>query len=235
MASKVHLLASKIHKWIALIVGLQFLAWTTGGLVMTWLPIGLVRGEGNVAEVAAPVLSTDQVSRLAALHGDIQSLKARRLGGHLAAEVRTPGGLHLLDAETGQSLSPLSRDHAVAVAKADFSGKGDVAGATLLKAQPVDYRGPLPVWQVAFADADNTRLYVSPTEGRVVARRNAYWRVYDFFWMLHIMDYQGREDFNHPLVMAAALSAVLFALSGFVLIYHRFHRRDFGLKRRRAP
>lgn len=31
--------ATQIHKWLALIVGLQVLGWFAGGLVMTALPI----------------------------------------------------------------------------------------------------------------------------------------------------------------------------------------------------
>jgi len=36
--------------------------------------------------------------------------------------------------------------------------------------------------------------------------------------MLHIMDYDTRDDFNHPLLVIAAASALLFALSGAVLL-----------------
>ncbi|TNE62166.1 MAG: PepSY domain-containing protein [Alphaproteobacteria bacterium] len=234
MATRLHLFASKLHKWIALLVGLQFLAWTAGGLVMTWIPITLVRGEGNIAETKPAALTGLQVTRLMAEVPDVLSVKGRYVGDRLAAEIRTADDrLLLLDAETGSALAPLSEEAAKAVAAADFSGQGMPTSASLLDAEPGDYRGPLPVWQVLFDDADGTRLYVSPAEGRVMARRNDYWRFYDFFWMLHIMDYDERENFNHPLVMVAALSAVLFALSGFVLIYHRFHRRDFGLKKRR--
>jgi hypothetical protein len=35
----------RLHKWISLAVGLQVLLWVLGGLVMTVLPIGIVRGE----------------------------------------------------------------------------------------------------------------------------------------------------------------------------------------------
>ena len=35
----------QLHKWIALIVGIQVLGWVLGGLIMTALPIEKVRGE----------------------------------------------------------------------------------------------------------------------------------------------------------------------------------------------
>ena len=38
--------------------------------------------------------------------------------------------------------------------------------------------------------------YISATTGSVLERRNDTWRWWDFFWMLHIMDYDERENVN---------------------------------------
>jgi uncharacterized iron-regulated membrane protein len=80
----------------------------------------------------------------------------------------------------------------------------------------------LPVWQVTFNDPEGLRVYVSPTTGKVVARRNNTWRVYDFLWSLHIMDYREHEDFNHPLLIAFAAGLLVLTLTGVVLLYRRF-------------
>jgi len=71
-------------------------------------------------------------------------------------------------------------------------------------------------------DARHTTLYVSPQTGEVVARRNDLWRAFDFVWMLHIMDYDEREDFNHPLLIATAATALLFVLSGLGMLGYSF-------------
>jgi uncharacterized iron-regulated membrane protein len=76
----------------------------------------------------------------------------------------------------------------------------------------------LPLWRAEFDDGRRTTVYVSPASGQVVARRNNIWRVYDFFWMLHIMDYGGRDNFNHPLLITAAVVAWLLATSGLWLV-----------------
>ena len=39
MSTKVHVGASKIHKWLALIIGIQVLLWVVSGSVMSILPI----------------------------------------------------------------------------------------------------------------------------------------------------------------------------------------------------
>ena len=41
----------RIHKWVALVVGLQIVLWIAGGLVMSVLPIEQVRGEHKIAAV----------------------------------------------------------------------------------------------------------------------------------------------------------------------------------------
>ncbi|WP_045318782.1 MULTISPECIES: hypothetical protein [Brevundimonas] len=48
---KVLRLSTQLHKWIALVVGLQVLFWVGGGLVMTAIPIETVRGEHRAAEL----------------------------------------------------------------------------------------------------------------------------------------------------------------------------------------
>ena len=77
---------------------------------------------------------------------------------------------------------------------------------------------------LCFEDELGTRLYVSTERGLVTARRNNRWRLFDLLWMLHIMDYQERENFNNPLVITAALFALVTVLAGLVLLVIRMQR-----------
>ena len=63
----------------------------------------------------------------------------------------------------------------------------------------------------------NPHYYVCPVTGEVLKRRNRPWRLFDFFWMLHIMDYRGRDDFNHLLLTSFSVLAILTSVSGMVL------------------
>jgi ferredoxin len=73
----------------------------------------------------------------------------------------------------------------------------------------------------------DTSLYISAADGQVLERRNNHWRVSDFFWMLHIMDYAGRSNFNNALVITVALIAIWLGLSGLMLLSGSFSRHDF--------
>ena len=219
----------KWHKWLALVVGLQVLAWASSGLFMSVVPIEKVRGEhlvheGAKANLRAAAASTAPLAVvLAAVNGPVDGLELTQVDGRAVWRVQQGKAFTLVEADSGVVLSPLDAAAAQRIAAADYSGKGGVQSAMLLTAEPpIEYRGPLPVWQVQFNDPEGLRLYVSPTTGKVVARRTNTWRVYDFLWSLHIMDYREHEDFNHPLLMAFAAGLLVLTLTGCVLLWRRF-------------
>ena len=55
--------------------------------------------------------------------------------------------------------------------------------------------------------------------------RTDNWRLFDFVWMLHIMDYTERSNFNNPLLISFSAAALLFTVSGIVLLWQRFRPR----------
>jgi hypothetical protein len=48
--------------------------------------------------------------------------------------------------------------------------------------------------------------------------RTGTWRLYDFFWSLHIMDWKNHEDFNTPWLLGFALGGLGLWLGGAVLL-----------------
>jgi hypothetical protein len=219
------------------IVGVQIVLWVVGGLVMSAFPIELVRGETasappDTTPIGAAELKVSLPEVLAAT-GPVESLRTSRIAGRLYLEVaRTGQPPMLVDAADGSVLEGVPAGLARQVAEADFTGTGEVKSVTLQADRSSEYRGTLPVWRVEFDDARDTRLFVSPQTGRLVARRNDVWRLYDFFWMLHIMDYKERVDFNSPLLIIASAVALIVSLSGFWLLFYRVRLRDWRALRR---
>ncbi len=231
---KAHKYVSQLHKFLGLVIGVQILLWVSGGFVMSFFDIERVRGEHLMAAHAPrplPAAAVPAAVRAAIGDRGVLSLSMEvRLDRPLAEIVFADGGGRaLVDLESAAVLSPLDAGWAERIARADYAGKADIAAVELIRENsPQEYRGPLPVWRVALADDEETTLYISPETGRVLARRNRIWRLYDVFWMLHIMDYDARVNFNHPLLVGAALLAVLMAASGLVLMVWRIGRRDFA-------
>lgn len=222
-------LVARIHLWAGLILGLQVVIWTASGVVMSWFHINDVKGLPNarppapVALEAAGLIPLEAAIRAGkgAAGGPVEEIALKTFLDAPVFIARGPAGTVMIDAARGEILSPLDEARALAAARADFAGAAPDAKAEWLEAAPIDYRGALPVWRVTMGDEAGTRLYVDPASGAILARRNDLWRFYDFFWMLHIMDYEGRTDFNNPLLKIAAAAGFAFALSGLVMVWMR--------------
>lgn len=230
-----HRLFTLFHKWITLIIGIQIVLWIAGGVVMSFFDIEKVRGSHNVRENQPKLISADAGLVSPSIALEKAGVSAKRITTRFMLEtpvyeVTTDDGKTIiLDGRTGETLSPIDETLAVSLAKEDFAGDDDIVSTELLETTGYEYRGgPLPVWQVVFADSDNTHIYIPADLGRVAARRNGTWRLFDFFWMLHIMDYDERDDFNTPLLLIASVIALFGVLSGIGLYFYRFKRRDFA-------
>ena len=114
----------------------------------------------------------------------------------------------------------------MALAEASHVGEGSIRGVEWVTKAPSEVgTRPVPLWAVHYEEAGDTTLYFSPHTGELVARRHNLWRVFDFVWMLHIMDYETRDDVNNTLLRIASITGVMFALSGAWLLLYSFKRR----------
>jgi hypothetical protein len=221
-----------IHRWLGALVGLQLLAWSAGGLIFSTHDLSWVRSERGMQHAPPPGIAFGRVrispeTAAARAGADPSAVELHMLVDRPVYEVRAAERTILVDAENGAVRSPLDRATAVAIARNDRAGDPAVTSVEQVVADPpTEYRGqPLPAWRIAFADVDSTHVYVDATTGAIRARRNDAWRRFDFFWMLHTMDYRGRDDFNHPLLVAFAALGVIAVLSGWVLWTLRLVRR----------
>lgn len=231
-----------IHLWVSLLVGLQVLAWMVSGLFMVSQPIERVRSEHRMAQTApvdlasrGPLIAPEAV--MAAANAPVQRLTLEMVGDRVAYAVEaTDKTKALIDARTGARLSPINEAFARAIAEAAIAGDARAAAAHLIESNPpLEYRGALPAWRIDFADRDRLSVYIDASTGRVAARRSDLWRAFDVMWMLHIMDYRERENFNHPLLIVVTALALLMTIAGLVLLAIRLPQRVFRNSKERTP
>ena len=226
---KVLKLSTQLHKWIALVVGLQVLFWVGGGLVMVSIPIETVRSEHRVAEQApvplalAALPALDEIARQAGVVPTQADLHTTPRGPAWTLKPAS-GEPVIVSALTGQPFGPLSAVQASALAKRAYQGEAVVTGAVLLPTAPQETGRTGPLWRVDFADREKTSFYLSPATGEVVTRRSGVWRIFDFFWRLHVMDWNDGEDFNHPLIIITTALTLSIVISGFILLWIRIAR-----------
>ena len=231
----------KSHRYLGLLVGIQLFFWTVSGLYFAWNPLDKVRGEhlsgppetladavaetdGGFAELIGP---QDAITALGTKNPElveVDEIGLRPLLGEPYWQIRyrEPGGerVALVHARDGVRRGELSADEAKAVAERDFGADAPVRSVERVESSEPDgeYRAkPLPAWRIAFEHPTNTRIYVEAKTGRITARRNDTWRVFDFLWMFHILDFEARSDFNQWLLRIMSVLGVVTVLSGFAL------------------
>lgn len=225
-----------MHKWLALFIGVQLLIWFASGTLMSFLPIEEVRGEHLVdREQSQPLpqgMAFADPAMLAGLAGaPVDAIEWHMLGNRPIAELKTAKGIQLFDAVTGQALLALGPEQAKAIAVGAWRGAANTpVTAARVNAESAEYRGELPAWRVDFADADNTAVYVAAANGRITAVRTGTWRLYDFFWGLHIMDWKNHENFNTPWLLGFAIGGLVLGIFGTILLFMRW-----PFRRRRRP
>jgi hypothetical protein len=223
--------ARKLHKWLGYLLALQILAWLLGGLIMSAIPLEKVHGK----HLATRTLNNSftQADYIASLD-DIASQVANPTQIIFESFLTTPiitvtnkDEQQSFNGITGRPFEPPTKIQITANAKAHLLINAQPVSTLLLKqgTREVGYKSN--IWQVQFDDTFNTTLYLSANNGKVVTVRSTLWRIFDFFWMLHIMDYDEREDFNNPLLISFAAISVLFCLSGILLLVQNIRRQRF--------
>ncbi|MBA0223288.1 2Fe-2S iron-sulfur cluster-binding protein [Stenotrophomonas sp. TWI169] len=220
----------RLHRWIGVLVGLQFLVWLGSGLGMSLLDPDRIAGTSQRAAPAAPpAWPADTVSPADALRAARWPAATLDSGWLLQAPVyrlQSAEGTEVIDARDGRRIT-IDPVIALRVAQAAYRGQG-VPAAPVHLAHSLETRGhPDAVWRVDFGDAQDTTVYVSADSGQVLEHRTATWRLFDVFWMLHIMDYAARANFNNPLVVGMGLGGLWMALTGAWLLLASVRLHEF--------
>ncbi|WP_027079897.1 PepSY domain-containing protein [Luteimonas mephitis] len=221
--------ARRAHKWIALFIGAQALLWTVSGLYMTVMSIDYIHGD-HLAHSKAPALARDAAlidpGAISKRYPGMDGFRLRQLLGREVYEVRQSASIALVDARTGATIGPIDKPAARQLAMATYQGEAKLQSLQLIDKAPREVASrEVPMWQATFGDRINTALYFSPQTGELLATRHDFWRLFDFLWMLHIMDYEDRTNVHNPLFRVVASVGFLFALSGVWLLFYSFRKR----------
>ncbi len=229
MAIRWPLLVRRTHKWLALVVGVQALLWTLTGFYMVVAHIDTIHGDHLVrAPMVQPfdLAGLAPPSRIVAAAPGASEVRLQRFFDRPVWRAETPEGARLFDARSGAPLPALTESQVREQARRIYTGDGKIVSVRLLTEAPQEMQSRKPpYWQVEFEGWNRPTLYLSPTTGELISRRHALWRVFDFAWMLHIMDYDERTDVNNPLLRVATWSVFAMAISGAWLLIWSFKRR----------
>lgn len=224
----------KLHRWLGVVAAVQLLIWTVSGLFFALLPINDIRGAHLLEQPAAFRLGHVRLvspSSLVRQNNELSmvSLDQIRVTQRLNIPVyliETEQQQWVFNAETGEQLAPLTEREAGVIASSRTRLAARSATWVTSIASGSEYRGgELPAWKIELEGPENANLWIGANSGQVQAVRTTTWRIYDFLWSLHIMNYDDRENFNSWLLKGFALLGVITILSGMVLFLVSLRRR----------
>ena len=208
----------KTHRYLGLFLGIQFLFWTISGLYFSWTDIDEIHGDQFKNLEYEPKAFNDLISP--------SELNVSK--GVKTIELRDINNLPyywinkklLYNAIDGSLKTKITKEEALYIAK--FNLKSGLVVASIEQINETgkhhEYREKLlPAYVISYKTDEAIKAYVSINDGKFQTVRHRAWRWFDFLWMTHTMDYEGRDNFNTIILRAFSLLGLITVLSGFLL------------------
>lgn len=208
----------KAHRYLGIFLGLQFLMWTISGIYFSWTNIDEIHGD-HFRKAIVPEVSFSNLNGVSQLvpSEEIRSLQLKDIAGEPYYFINEKSLVHAIN---GEQRAGITEAEALRIAQKHMLESLQVAGVEKITTtgNHHEYRnGKLPAYVISYSGPHNVKAYVSVEDGSFRSVRYRDWRWFDFLWMTHTMDYQGRDDFNTTLLRAFSLLGLITVLSGFVL------------------
>lgn len=208
----------KAHRYLGIFLGIQFLFWTVSGMYFSWTDLDEIHGDHFKNDAPEMTGFSGLLGTQDLLPGtEVRSLHLLEIAGQPYYWIN---GSQLVDARTGAVREGITREEALQVASRYMRSDLEVSGI-----QRIDSAGPhheyrerpLPAYEISYRNPAHLKAYVAVANGAFQTVRHRSWRWFDFLWMTHTMDYEGRDNFNTTLLRGFSLLGLITVLSGFVL------------------
>ncbi|APS38615.1 PepSY domain-containing protein [Salegentibacter sp. T436] len=208
------------HRYLGLFIGIQFIMWTVSGLYFSWTDIDEIHGDQfRKTEMVQTDFSNLKSPSEFDSSNEIHSMELKNIAGEPYYWINEN---ILRNAKTGEIKKTLSEAEALSIANQNMIDGLEVTEIERITStgNHHEYRsGPLPAYVISYKTPENIRAYVSVADGTFRTLRHRDWRWFDFLWMTHTMDYEGRDDFNNTILRVFSLLGLITVFSGFLLWY----------------
>jgi hypothetical protein len=226
----------RLHKWIAIAVGVFLLSWTVSGVVLL-LPMRLPAPAGQAAPAAqtAPVDFREATISPAEAINDLEQALGKRVQVDRIALGRiqdttvyrittSDDGVRLVDAASGE-LFEMTQSAAERLAREEFPTSAATVHIDWIDQHDVDYPyGSLPAYRIVFADTWGTVSSVSSTEGSVF--RSDRWtrlrqRIVEWHSFQPLTAITRRERLTRLAMIGLGSVGTIVVLTGYYLALPR--------------
>jgi hypothetical protein len=208
----------KTHRYLGLFLGIQFLFWTISGLYFSWTDIDEIHGDQFKNLEYEPKAFNDLISpsELNVSKG-VKTIELRDINNLPYYWINKK---QLYNAIDGSLKTKITKEEALYIAKLNLKSGLVVASIEQINetGKHHEYREKLlPAYVISYKTDEAIKAYVSINDGKFQTVRHRAWRWFDFLWMTHTMDYEGRDNFNTIILRAFSLLGLTTVLSGFLL------------------
>lgn len=228
---KLNRLIRQLHKFFGLIIGIQLMLWTVTGVYFNTMDNQVV--SGNITKANSPELNVEAPTKTilnnilaTTKNNSVINISFYALLNNNVVKIDTLSN-SLFYLYTSQSYTKLTVDEQLATRIALQSYKSPtnsvieiISVDKLLGANSDLPQNQQALYKVNFSDRWHTRVYVDALSGQVLRHYNNDTWLRDMAFMLHFMDYQRLGNFNHWLIITAAILSVSLVVSGmFWLVF----------------
>lgn len=220
----------RLHKWMALLIGVQFILWIVSGIVFSFIDHRAVSGAFIYQKnQQAEIIEVNNFSEILHAYPNATEVSQITLLDRSVFKIVLGEQTLVLEPDSKTSIN-IDESLIKRIAEKNYTGGGQIKQIDLIENRTDENRAfALPSWKVVYDDEFASHIYFSAKTGEYQGIRTSSWRIFDFFMMLHFMDYGQRGDFNHALILVAALIMLFFSVSGVLLIYSGFSKQDFSV------
>ena len=220
MKNKIHYWVRKSHRYLGLFTGIQFLMWTIGGLYFSWTNIDDIHGDQFHKEMMSHSIPSDLLANIKDSTLLIESIDFRFIDHQPFFWINDK---QLINAKTGEIKGEITEQEALGTAKMHLIEELKVKEVKRIEevGKHHEYRErPLPAYVISYEGKDDVKAYISAADGSFQRVRHQAWRNFDFLWMMHTMDYQGRDNFNNWLLRIFSVVGLITISLGFILFFY---------------
>ena len=219
MASrKISLNIRKTHRYLGLFLGIQFLFWTVSGLYFSWTNLDEIHGDQFKNLDYQPIAFDNLISPSEINFPEpINRIEIRDIKEEPYFLINES---FLFHARTGDIKKTISEEDAIYIANNYMKEGLEISNVETIyeTGKHHEYREKLlPAYVINYKSDENLKAYISIKNAKFQTVRHRDWRWFDFLWMTHTMDYEGRDDFNNTVLRIFSLLGLITVMSGFSL------------------
>jgi hypothetical protein len=210
----------KAHRYLGIFIGIQFIMWTVSGLYFSWTDLDDIHGDQFKKEVVekssfADLKSPTQLDPAL----EVKAISLEEISGDPYYFINNE---FLMHSRTGEKIKEINEQQA-----RDIAGRYMLSDLEISSVERITKTGDhheyrenlLPAYVISYETDENLKAYIGAVNGEFRTVRHRDWRWFDFLWMTHTMDYEGRDNFNNLLLRSFSVLGLITVLSGFLLFY----------------